>query len=206
LMATSIDGIGRRLETGDFTPLTWILKSTNRDNDLMSEEDGDTSSWRGWALSWAYGVCMIAQIGLTVLNYNSMGLDGVANLGWLIMGISGVFGWLPIYTFKREGGVPEGKSYMKTTVLVDSGIYSIVRHPQFLAGILVSLALALISQYRLNMFLFLPVVVGTILDSRRADTNLLKKFGEAYRRYMVDVPGLNLIVGIIRIFTRRRET
>ena len=141
---------------------------------------------------------MIAQIGLTVLNYNSMGLDSVTNLGWLIMGVSGVFGWLPIYAFKRKGGVPEGKSYMKTTVLVDSGIYSIVRHPQFLAGILISLALALISQYWLNVFLVLPVVVGTILDSRRADANLVDKFGEDYGLYMEKVSGLNPVPGLLR--------
>jgi len=115
--------------------------------------------------------------------------------------VSGIFGWLPIYAFKRKGGVPEGEGYMKTTVLVDSGIYSIVRHPQFLAGILISLALALISQYWVNVFLVLPVVVGTILDARRADRDLVGKFGEEYRRYMMDVPGLNLIVGIIQRLT-----
>jgi len=174
------------------------VKTSGKDNDLMSEGDGDTSSWRDWARSYAYGACMIAQIGLTVLNYNSMGLDSVTNLGWLIMGVSGVFGWLPIYAFKRKGGVPEGKSYMKTTVLVDSGIYSIVRHPQFLAGILISLALALISQYWLNVFLVLPVVVGTILDSRRADANLVDKFGEDYGLYMEKVSGLNPVPGLLR--------
>jgi len=169
----------------------------------MSGAAGDSSSWRDYALSYAYGAGMIAQIGLTILNYNSMGLDGVANLGWLIMGISGVFGWLPIYAFKSKGGVPEGESYMKTTVLVDSGIYSIVRHPQFFAGILVSLALTLISQYWLNAILFLPVVIGTIFDLRRADSDPSEKFGEDYRRYKKNVPGLNAIVGIIRFIRKR---
>jgi protein-S-isoprenylcysteine O-methyltransferase Ste14 len=178
--------------------LTRRLTESLKDDDSMSGEDESASSWRYWALSYTYGACMIVQIGLTVLNYNSMGLDGAANLGWLIMGVSGVFGWLPMYTFKSRGGVPDGESYMKTTVLVDSGIYSVVRHPQFLAGILISLSLALISQYWLNVLLIAPVVVGTVLDSRRADADLLVKFGEDYRRYMEEVPGLNFIVGITR--------
>lgn len=197
-MSAKVIEVRKGLYSGDVKHLTRGLKTSGKDNDSMSEVNGDASSWRDWALSYAYGACMLAQICLTVLNYNSMGLDGVANLGWLIMGVSGVFGWLPIYAFKRKGGVPEGKSYMKTTVLVDSGIYSIVRHPQFLAGIPISLALALISQYWLNAFLVLPVVVGTILDSKRADADLLVKFGEGYRRYMEEVPGLNFIAGIIR--------
>ena len=117
------------------------------------------------------------------------------------MTISAFFGWLPIYAFKRKGAVPEGKSYMRTTVLVDSGIYSIVRHPQFLAGVLISLALVLMSQYWVNAVLFLPVLVGTILDARRADVRLVEKFGEDYLRYMEEVPGLNLLVGIIRLFS-----
>ena len=186
------------LDSGDGKHLTRGLKTSGKDKESMSEEDEDASSWRDWTLSIAYSACLIAQIGLTVLNYNSMGLDGVANLGWLIMGVSGVFGWFPIYAFKRKGGVPEGKSYMRTTVLVDSGIYSIVRHPQFLAGILISLSLTLISQHWLNALLVVPVVVGTILDSRRADADLQVKFGEDYRRYMEEVPGLNFVAGIAR--------
>ena len=193
-----------RVHSRDCAYMTRGLKTSGKDNDLMSGEAGGPSSWRDWVLSYAYGACMIAQIILTVLNYNSLGLDNVANLGWLIMGISGVFGWLPIHTFKRKGGVPDGKSYMRTTVLVDSGIYSIVRHPQFLAGILISLALALISQYWLNVFLFLPVVAGTILDSRRADSDLLEKFGEDYRLYMVEVFGLNPLPGLLS-WIRGRE-
>jgi len=36
-----------------------------------------------------------------------------------------------------EGGVKEGESYVKTTRLVDESLYAVVRHPQYLGGILV---------------------------------------------------------------------
>ena len=202
MMATTINGTGGRPLSWDHTHPRWMLKTSTRDNEAISGGEGGLSSWRDWALSCVYGACMIAQIGLTIINYNIMGLAMVANLGWLVMTISAFFGWLPIYTFKRKGAVPEGKSYMRTTVLVDSGIYSIVRHPQFLAGVLISLALVLMSQYWVNAVLFLPVLVGTILDARRADVRLVEKFGEDYLRYMVEVPGLNLLVGIIRLFSK----
>jgi len=44
------------------------------------------------------------------------------------------------------------------------------------------------------------------MDVRKADGMLLEKFGEDHRRYMRDVPGLNLVVGIIRKLSRGRET
>jgi len=49
--------------------------------------------------------------------------------GWICLWISGLFGMLPIITFRRKGGVPKGESYTKTTILVDTDIYAIVRHP-----------------------------------------------------------------------------
>ena len=140
---------------------------------------------------------------LTYFRYNGMGLDGLANTGWLVMTVSAVFGWMPFYTLRERGGVPEGESYMKTTKLVETGVYSVVRHPQYLAGVLLSLSLVLISQYWINALLFLPVLVGTYLDSHRADRKLVDKFGKDYTRYMEKVPGLDPITGSLRLLRKR---
>jgi len=146
---------------------------------------------------------MIIQIVLTYFRYNSMGLDGLANTGWLVMTVSAVFGWMPIHTLRKRGGVPEGESYMRTTKLVETGVYSVVRHPQYLAGVLLSLSLVLISQHWINALLFLPVLVGTYIDGHRADVRLVDKFGEDYKRYMEKVPGLDPITGSLRLLRRR---
>ena len=173
-----------------------VLKISAKDNSPMS---GQANSVWDWIPVCLYSLCMIAQMALTFLHYNSLGMDNVANLGWLVMAVSAVFGWLPINAFNERGGVPEGKSYLHTTVLVDTGIYSVVRHPQYLAGILLSLALALISQYRWNAVLLVPVVAGTLLDSGRADRRLVDKFGEDYRLYMERVPALDPVTGSLRL-------
>jgi protein-S-isoprenylcysteine O-methyltransferase Ste14 len=172
------------------------LKISVKDNSPMS---GQANSVWDWIPVCLYSLCMIAQMALTFLHYNSMGMDNVANLGWLVMTVSAVFGWLPIHAFKERGGVPEGKSYLHTTVLVDTGVYSVVRHPQYLAGVLLSLALALMSQYRWNAVLLVPVVAGTILDSERADMRLVDKFGEDYRLYKERVPALDPVTGSLRL-------
>jgi protein-S-isoprenylcysteine O-methyltransferase Ste14 len=135
---------------------------------------------------------------LAYVYYNHLRLDVVTNIGWLVLMASGVFGWLPIFTLKKKGGVPERKSYVHTTTLVDSGIYSIVRHPQYLAGILMSLAWVLISQFWLSAALFFPVVAGFYWDSLRADRNLVEKFGGSYEVYMGKVSGMNPLKGILR--------
>ena len=60
---------------------------------------------------------------------------GIAvNLGWLTI-IFGIvvasMGWQEL---KKMGQAPEGGSPLRTTVLVDTGIYSVVRHPQYSAS------------------------------------------------------------------------
>jgi len=162
-------------------------------------ETTESLSWKDWIASCIYGSCMIIQMVLTYFSYNTMGLDALANTGWLVMTVSAVFGWMPIRTLRERGGVPEGESYMKTTKLVETGVYSMVRHPQYLAGVLLSLSLVLISQHWINALLFLPVLVGTYIDGHRADRKLVDKFGEEYTRYMEKVPGLNPVTGVFRL-------
>ena len=162
-------------------------------------------SWRDWLPSCIYSSFIVVQLILAYFYYNHLRLDTVANIGWLVFMVSGVFGWLPIITLKKRGGVPDKKSYIHTTVLVDSGIYSVVRHPQYLAGVLMSLALLLITQYWLSAILFIPVAAGYYWDSLRADRNLIEKFGGEYEAYMEKVSGMNPLLGIIRLLNKKRE-
>ena len=118
--------------------------------------------------------------------------------------LSAVFGWMPIYTLRKHGGVPEGKSYIHTTILVDSGIYGIVRHPQYLAGILINLAFILIAQNWVILILGIVSAVLFYIDTRNADRSCIEKFGDGYKRYIQSVPQINFLIGIIRILRRRR--
>ena len=81
-------------------------------------------------------------------------------------------------------------------------VFAIIFTLIFFAGILVSLALVLLSQHWVNLVLFIPVVVGTYIDSLRADKRLIKKFGNSYKSYMMRVSGLNPLVGIIYLFKK----
>jgi protein-S-isoprenylcysteine O-methyltransferase Ste14 len=151
-------------------------------------------------------LCLTVQLILTFTKWgNYYDFHGLYYTGFAVWGLSAIFGILPIIEFRRKGKVEEGASYMKTTFLVTSGTYSIIRHPQFLAGILISLALVFMSQFWAVILLLIPVVFFTYLDSRRADSDLLKKFGDQYMEYMGKVPGLNPIAGIIKLISRRSK-
>ena len=92
------------------------------------------------------------QILAAWLLYNPGRNPAVINIGWGFIFLSAIFGWLPIFTFRSLGKI-KGKSYTETTVLVDKGIYSIVRHPQYLAGILINIGLSLITSQWLVILL-----------------------------------------------------
>ena len=128
--------------------------------------------------------------------------------GWICLWTSGIFGMLPIITFRRKGGVPKGKSYMKTTGLVDTGIYAIVRHPQGgTAWLLINLGVMLIAWHWTSVVLGLASMGLVYADTFKSDQYCIKKFGDAYRRYMRRVPRVNFVAGIIRlVWLRSRES
>lgn len=105
---------------------------------------------------------------------------------------------MPIYEFKKRGGVPEGSSYINTIELVTSEVYSVVRHPQFLAGMLICVSMRLISQHIHSVIAGIIASIVYASEVLPADEKLLLKFGEPYRQYMERVPALNFITGILR--------
>jgi len=127
-------------------------------------------------------------------------------LGWIIWVFGMVLVIAPIVMFPRRGGVPKGKSFIKTNRLVDSGIYAVIRHPQYTGGIY-GIFLPTLLWYPHWLFGVLGTVgtILTYLSIREADQSLIKKFGDDYIEYKKRVPGMNFVLGIIRLFYRRTK-
>jgi protein-S-isoprenylcysteine O-methyltransferase Ste14 len=149
-------------------------------------------------------IVAVGQIILSFVLYNENGSSIVRNIGWIILWISAIFGWLPIYTFKKWGK-PKGRSYIHTTVLVDRGVYAVVRHPQYLAGMLMGLALPLIAQHWIVAILGAIAIVIYYADTFAEEKSAIEKFGEEYERYKESVPRVNFILGLARLLRHRRE-
>ena len=155
-------------------------------------------------IPWA--LLTVAQILLTFFPYDPQGIPSVRTIGWVVWWASASLGWIPIMTLRMKGTVASGQSYVKTTRLVDSGLYAVIRHPQYLSFLLVNLALILISQQWAVALLGVPAIAFVwmaILPG--ADREGLEKFGANYQRYMQSVPRANFIAGIIRLLRRWRE-
>ena len=137
----------------------------------------------------------VGQIVLAFVFYNEAGIAGLRATGWAFWALSAVFGWWPILTFRKKGGVSNGKSYIHTTVLVDSGPYALVRHPQYLAGVFIAIALALIAQHWMVTLVGLAAICIYYLNTAQEERSCIQKFGKPYEDYMERVPGMNIILG-----------
>jgi protein-S-isoprenylcysteine O-methyltransferase Ste14 len=94
---------------------------------------------------------------------------------------------------------------MATTALVDTGIYTVVRHPQGgTAGIVLNLALPLIGQHWSLVLLAAVGVILIYLATFNADEACIDKFGEEYVGYMRRVPSVNFVAGFLRLLAQRR--
>ena len=159
--------------------------------------------WKDWIIWFVVCVGIISQFVLSLFFfYNWARLDVLLYIGWAVWVPSLVLGWMPILVFRRRAGVQKGEGYIHTTVLVDSGIYAVVRHPQYLSMILLSLALILISQHWLVAVIGVAAMVSVYLAMREEDGRLVGKFGDDYKRYMGVVPRANIVLGLVRLARR----
>jgi protein-S-isoprenylcysteine O-methyltransferase Ste14 len=125
-------------------------------------------------------------------------------IGWVVWAFGMALVMAPVVTFPRRGGVPRGKSFVNTTRLVDTGIYAIVRHPQYVGGIL-AIFMTTVLWYPHWLFGLLGtagtalVYVGCVEEDQR----MVKKFGDEYVSYMGRVPRVNLVSGFVRLIRRK---
>jgi len=134
-----------------------------------------------------------------------LGLKIPFYVGWMVLVVGLLLIFSSLLYFRKRGEPARGRSLMCTTILVDSGTYAIVRHPQFLCVVLLTCASILISQHWLTAIIGVPVIVLLFIFVQMAEEALVLKFGDDYKRYMQRVPRMNLLRGIIRLLRRKWE-
>jgi protein-S-isoprenylcysteine O-methyltransferase Ste14 len=94
-------------------------------------------------------------------------IEFLAYVGVALYVLSGiVFGMLPIMEFRKKGRVRNGQNYIHTTQLVVTGIYSIVRHPQYVTFVLWAIAGMLLFQHWMSILLGVPITPLTYMRAR----------------------------------------
>jgi protein-S-isoprenylcysteine O-methyltransferase Ste14/NAD-dependent dihydropyrimidine dehydrogenase PreA subunit len=177
------------------------------ENECPVEAVRVTYGGAGWGN--ALMLLMFAQI-IVGISYGTifgpdLGLELLSYVGWVLALVSLPFFFSTLIYFPKRGKAKEGKRFVDTTVVVDSGIYSIVRHPQILGCIMLMFASVLISQHWLSLIIALPVSVWIYLEIPKEEKGLKIRLGEDYKNYIRKVPKINPVLGFIRLFRGRKE-
>ena len=121
------------------------------------------------------GVYLLSEVSqIDVLAYVGVGLYVSSDI---------ILGLLPVFEFRKKGGVKKGQSYVHTTKLVDTGIYSVVRHPQYVTFIMWAISGMLLFQHLIVILLGVPITPLTYVDLF-IDKRCVGRFGQDYKAYM----------------------
>jgi len=131
-------------------------------------------------------------IGSGVLEPND--IEALRYIGWIFWTVGIVLVILSYYYVY----------YRKVKVLIDRGVYAVVRHPLYLGWILsIFVATALFYQHWVFVIIGMPGIACVYLISAQEENRNVERFGYDYKRYMQKVPRMNLLLGITRLLRRR---
>jgi protein-S-isoprenylcysteine O-methyltransferase Ste14 len=90
----------------------------------------------------------------------------------------------------RETGMELAETHCSPKKILNTGIYSIVRHPQYYGWILAHIGISILLSVWYSV-LFTPVLIALIyLISKKEEDELVKEFGKEYVDYKREVPML----------------
>lgn len=147
-----------------------------------------------------HGIAALLTASVLVLHFLVEGGENpylrVVGLACLIL--SPLFIFPPFLLLRRYGRPSPGQPYHDTSIVVDRGLYAIVRHPQYLGYILLGLGFAGLSQHLLVAAIALLAAVAFHVLSRMEEASCVRTLGEEYGKYMRRVPRFNFLAGLLR--------
>ena len=182
------------------------MESNNKNSEKMNKESNKwASSPKDIILMSIFTLSFIVQIILLFVYNNELSMKLLEYVGYGLWVVSIIFGIAPIIILKRKGKAPKGKSYIHTQKIVTDGLYALVRHPQYLAGIFFSLSISFITQSWISFILTGLIILLTYQWTYQEDKELIKRFGDKYSQYKQKVPRLNILLGIAYYLLRGRK-
>ena len=90
----------------------------------------------------------------------------------------------------KATGLETAETHASPPQIIATGVYSIVRHPQYIGWILAHIGISLLLSIWYSL-LFTPILLAIIyLFSRKEEEELIKEFGNDYIQYQQKVPML----------------
>jgi len=174
----------------------------------MMEEKPKVGRYKKWERRrrdvWLTAIAVLLFIGQIVLATIYHRTSALGYVGWILMAIAiFVFGGLSWYAVRRQSQT-EDREWLQSTVLVDTGIYEVIRHPVYFSFMLYVAALMFLSQHWLSIIFGVPIIVYLYWLMRLEEWANVDKYGEEYVDYMDRVPRLNIFAGLRRYYKKRK--
>lgn len=144
------------------------------------------------------GILPVVQFALTWVVEESVDIEGLDWLAWAVWLGAILLLTLSMLTLRRRGGVPEDRSYVATAVLISTGVYGLIRHPQYPGWLLMHAVVPLFKPNALLAVLGMAGIACVVWFTLQEEAELLAKFGDSYRNYMQTVPRYELLAGAAR--------
>jgi protein-S-isoprenylcysteine O-methyltransferase Ste14 len=116
-------------------------------------------------------------------------------VGFILLGFGIFLLILALVTLRKKG----------TDRIIDTGIYGIVRHPIYLAGMIMFFSHIFLGQHWI-VVVSTGIAIGCCYVAMRSgDRRNLEKFGDDYAQYMKKVPRMNFVAGLTRLTKKARQ-
>lgn len=122
--------------------------------------------------------------------------------GLMCLGLAVPFAVLPFFHLSEYGKPKSGDAFFATTRVADEGIYSLVRHPQYLGYMLLVVGFAGIDPHPVALGLMVAAVAFFYMQCVSEERFCHEVFGENYGRYAKRVPRINVLLGLYRSVRR----
>jgi protein-S-isoprenylcysteine O-methyltransferase Ste14 len=157
--------------------------------------------WRRLGPGISYGLVTVACVvlGLAFYRFRDVFLGRDLGTSWILtvpgVGFYALSAWISILTrrqlsLRTFAGVPEIGEGDRVGVLLQEGIYGVIRHPRYLSVIIGTAGFSLFVNYLGTYVLVLASTVFLFLVIRLEELELSHRFGATYEAYRSRVPSL----------------
>jgi len=143
---------------------------------------------------------------IIVGNFVDKGNNLVLKFSGLSLFVLSIIFWIaPIFSLKKYGYADKGEKYFETHSVVNNGIYSLIRHPQYLAYMLLVLGFAFIYQSWITYIIAVSAIVLFYIHTIEEEKEMLENYSQNYKDYCENVPRFNIIKSSLKIYTKKRS-
>ena len=161
----------------------------------------DRSQLKDYVATFVGGACSVLTVVFLSLFDNPCGIEAVQYVGLAFFAAAGVLFVLHAHNLVLPR---RRKGWGYAAVLVDTGLYGVVRHPLYLGVILFFCGGILVGQHWAVAVVAVAGLVTMYWSMLLEERSSIEKFGDDYKRYMQRVPRMNIILGVIRLLRSRK--